>query len=342
MNTHEVPRSRNAWTGIQRAASSLARLLPSRGREPSAEAGLRQVATPLAGHHACSAAASCSASAANAAASARDAPGGAAEGAGITFGYAGGLEHRYELGRELGRGGNAVVRIVRDRRTGLELACKTIKKVCAPRQHAAFPPDAPRRVCLLSSLLGNLGKHRHCYTSSGPTLAAARVEQKLRAQSAAPARAALTPPLAPSRNHETHSLAGARRPVHCKAGIACKGCARAPRPAAWQVLDDPALSEQKRRNHLAAVRSEVDAMRKLRGTLNAACFEEAFEDAEHVHIVMEWCRGGELHHRIGDKHYSERTVRHRGAPAASAGCQGRERRARSVPYCSPPANLIAC
>ena len=50
-------------------------------------------------------------------------------------------------------------------------------------------------------------------------------------------------------------------------------------------------------------------MRKLRGTLNVACFEEVFEDAEYVHIVMEWCRGGELHHRIGDKHYSERTVR---------------------------------
>lgn len=223
MNTHEVPRSRNAWTGIQRAASSLARLLPSRGREPSAEAGLRQVATPLAGHHACSAAASCSASAANAAASARDAPGGAAEGAGITFGYAGGLEHRYELGRELGRGGNAVVRIVRDRRTGLELACKTIKKVCAPRQHAAFPPDAPRRVCLLSSLLGNLGKHRHCYTSSGPTLAAARVEQKLRAQSAAPARAALTPPLAPSRIMKHTVLQAPGGPCTARPALLAKG-----------------------------------------------------------------------------------------------------------------------
>ena len=69
------------------------------------------------------------------------------------------------------------------------------------------------------------------------------------------------------------------------------------------------MSEQKRSGHAAAIRAEVDAMRKLRGTLNVACFEEAFEDAEHVHIVMEWCRGGELHHRVGDKHYSERTVR---------------------------------
>lgn len=75
-----------------------------------------------------------------------------------------------------------------------------------------------------------------------------------------------------------------------------------------QVLDDPTLSEQKRTGHLAAIRREVDVMRKLRGTLNVACFEDAYEDDEHVHIVMEWCRGGELHHRIGDKHYSERTV----------------------------------
>ena len=74
------------------------------------------------------------------------------------------------------------------------------------------------------------------------------------------------------------------------------------------MLDDPTLSEQKRTGHLAAIRREVDVMRKLRGTLNVACFEDAYEDDEHVHIVMEWCRGGELHHRIGDKHYSERTV----------------------------------
>ena len=199
MNTHEVPRSRNAWTGIQRAANSLARLLPLRGREPSAEAGLRQVAPPPTGHHACSAAAACSASATGAAASARDAPGGAAEGAGVAFGYAGGLEHRYELGRELGRGGNAVVRIVRDRRTGLELACKTIKKVCAPRQHAAFPPNAPRRVACSLISLRNRGKSRRSYASSGPTQSAARGEQKLRAQSAAPARASLTPSLAPAK-----------------------------------------------------------------------------------------------------------------------------------------------
>ena len=36
---------------------------------------------------------------------------------------------------------------------------------------------------------------------------------------------------------------------------------------------------------------------------------DVFEDEEHVHIVQECCKGGELWHRIGSKHYSERTVR---------------------------------
>jgi serine/threonine protein kinase len=33
-----------------------------------------------------------------------------------------------------------------------------------------------------------------------------------------------------------------------------------------------------------------------------------YEDDEHVHIVMELCRGGELSFAIGQRHYSERTV----------------------------------
>lgn len=36
--------------------------------------------------------------------------------------------------------------------------------------------------------------------------------------------------------------------------------------------------------------------------------EDVYEDDECVHIVMELCHGGELWHRIGDRHYSERTV----------------------------------
>ena len=47
----------------------------------------------------------------------------------------------------------------------------------------------------------------------------------------------------------------------------------------------------------------------VQGALNVAAFEEAYEDRDNVYIVTELCRGGELWHRIGEKHYSERTVR---------------------------------
>jgi serine/threonine protein kinase len=47
---------------------------------------------------------------------------------------------------------------------------------------------------------------------------------------------------------------------------------------------------------------------RLQGTLNVARLEDAYEDDTHVHIVMELCEGGELIHRIGSSHYSERTV----------------------------------
>jgi serine/threonine protein kinase len=46
-------------------------------------------------------------------------------------------------------------------------------------------------------------------------------------------------------------------------------------------------------------------------------FEGAFEDEEHIHIVMEWCRGGELDHTIGQRLYTEAMVR----SAAAAGMQ---------------------
>jgi len=75
-----------------------------------------------------------------------------------------------------------------------------------------------------------------------------------------------------------------------------------------KVLSDPKLSDRKRDDHINAIKREVDVMRRLRGCLNVASLEEAYEDDTHVHLVMEYCRGGELHHRIGAAHYSERTV----------------------------------
>jgi len=69
-----------------------------------------------------------------------------------------------------------------------------------------------------------------------------------------------------------------------------------------------AVSAKKSADHLAAIKREIEVMRRLRGTLNVAHLEQVFEDDESVHIVMEHCRGGELLHTLGQKHYSEQTV----------------------------------
>jgi calcium-dependent protein kinase len=138
------------------------------------------------------------------------------------LGYSRGIEDKYEWGKELGRGGNGVVRVVRDRKTGDEWACKSL------------PKQAP---------------------------------------------------------------AGA--------------------------------GDRKRAGHLDALRREVEVLRRLEGSLNVVRLVDVYEDDEHVHLVQEWCRGGELHHRVGGRaagfggaaagtaptsserqahHYSERTV----------------------------------
>mmetsp|Transcript_4670 Transcript_4670/g.10122 ORF Transcript_4670/g.10122 Transcript_4670/m.10122 type:complete len:774 (+) Transcript_4670:212-2533(+) len=68
------------------------------------------------------------------------------------------------------------------------------------------------------------------------------------------------------------------------------------------------FSEKKRSTHLESLRREVQVLTKLRGCLNIVELHDVYEDETHVHIVMEQCKGGELWHRIGDRHYSERTV----------------------------------
>ncbi|KAG2498875.1 hypothetical protein HYH03_003067 [Edaphochlamys debaryana] len=117
------------------------------------------------------------------------------------MGYPTDLEEKYELTKELGRGGNGVVRIAVDRDTGTEYACKSIKK----------------------------------------------------------------------------TLGGD-------------------------------FSDKKKQGHLDSIRREVQVLTKLKGSLNIVKLEDVYEDEEHVHVIMELCKGGELWHRIGDAHYSERTV----------------------------------
>lgn len=68
-------------------------------------------------------------------------------------------------------------------------------------------------------------------------------------------------------------------------------------------------SPTKSAGHLQSIRREIQVLNKLKGSLSACQLVEVFEDDTHVHLVLEYCKGGELAHRIGTRHYSERTVR---------------------------------
>ena len=57
---------------------------------------------------------------------------------------------------------------------------------------------------------------------------------------------------------------------------------------------------------------------RLRASLNVAQFKGVFEDDADVHVLMEWCKGGELTSHLGRGHYSERTVRLEGLRSGSA------------------------
>ena len=73
--------------------------------------------------------------------------------------------------------------------------------------------------------------------------------------------------------------------------------------------NDATADPAKARAHCDALRREIAAMRALQSCLNVARLEDTFEDAENVYIVQELCTGGELVHALGQRHYSERTVR---------------------------------
>lgn len=71
----------------------------------------------------------------------------------------------------------------------------------------------------------------------------------------------------------------------------------------------PGLSAARQAQHQDNIQKEVSMLKTLRGTLNVVHFRKAYEDESNVYIIMELCSGGELLHRVGRKHYSEKTVR---------------------------------
>lgn len=73
-------------------------------------------------------------------------------------------------------------------------------------------------------------------------------------------------------------------------------------------LDIPNISSEKLAQHLDNIDREAKILKKLRGTLSVVHFKGAWEDDIDVHIVMEFCRGGELSHSIGIRVYTEATV----------------------------------
>ncbi|MEW5299735.1 MAG: hypothetical protein WDW36_002721 [Sanguina aurantia] len=81
-----------------------------------------------------------------------------------------------------------------------------------------------------------------------------------------------------------------------------RACKRLPK----QPKED--ASDAKRMGYVESLRREVAVLTMLKGSLQVAQLVEVFETDSEVQIVMELCRGGELHQRIGSTHYSERTA----------------------------------
>lgn len=73
-------------------------------------------------------------------------------------------------------------------------------------------------------------------------------------------------------------------------------------------LDVPNISPAKLAQHLDNIDREAKILKRLRGTLSVVHFRGAWENDTDVHLVMEYCRGGELHHSIGRRVYTEAMV----------------------------------
>lgn len=85
-------------------------------------------------------------------------------------------------------------------------------------------------------------------------------------------------------------------------------------------------SERQQKRHLEMITREVAVLKKLVGTLNVVRLEDVYEDERMVHIVMEYCRGGELWRRVGLKSFSEETVSVRQGRGAGGGAPSGPRR----------------
>ena len=54
------------------------------------------------------------------------------------------------------------------------------------------------------------------------------------------------------------------------------------------------MSDRKKAGQIPYLKREVEVLLALKGTLNVANLHCVYEDATHVHLVMELCAGGEL------------------------------------------------
>jgi len=82
--------------------------------------------------------------------------------------------------------------------------------------------------------------------------------------------------------------------------FACKSVAKR--------LNIPNISPEKQAQHIDNIKREIRILTKLRGTLSVVHFKGAYEDPLFIHMVMELCTGGELHHTIGRRAYTEATI----------------------------------
>jgi hypothetical protein len=95
--------------------------------------------------------------------------------------------------------------------------------------------------------------------------------------------------------------------------------------------------------HLDNIGREAAVLRRLRGTLSVVAFLGAWEDDAEVHLVMEWCRGGELARGVGRAAHDEaRAAAYcRSVLATLAQCHAHRILHRDVKVCGGGAPLLA-